>query len=138
MELYVPFALILPGHAWPKMGLYIAAQFNTCASKSLQDGAYPTQTSNGKEDTMMMIHHHHEWGLSLATKIIPLHLGPGRVICPTRNAGTFSAFPVADVALFYVPILARLAREINGRIIYDGLPAGYYLTIRSHGASVGF
>ena len=87
---------------------------------------------------MMMVHHHHERALRLLAVPVPLDLGFGLVELALGDAGAFSAFPIADVALFYVPIFARLAREINGRIIYDGLPAGYYLTVLSHGASVGF
>ena len=40
VELYVPLALVVPGHARLEVGLYMAAEFNAVATEPLQGGAY--------------------------------------------------------------------------------------------------
>ena len=40
VELYVPLALVVPGHARLEVGLYVAAEFDAVATKPLQGGTY--------------------------------------------------------------------------------------------------
>lgn len=40
VELYVPLALIVPGHAGLEVGLYMTAEFDAVATEPLQGGTY--------------------------------------------------------------------------------------------------
>jgi len=87
---------------------------------------------------MMMIHHHHEWALCLLAISIPLDLGLDLVELALGDAGAFEALSATGASPVNVPIFAGIASEIARQTTEDSLLTGYYLTVLSHGASVGF
>jgi len=87
---------------------------------------------------MMMVHHHHERALRLLTVPVPLDLGLGLVELALGDAGAFEALPTTGASPVNMPIFAGIASEIAGQTTEDSLPAGHYLTVLSHGASIGF
>ena len=87
---------------------------------------------------MMMVHHHHERALRLLAVPVPLDLGLDLVELALGDAGAFKALSATGASPVNVPIFAGIASEIAGQTTEDSLPAGHYLTVLSHDASVGF
>ena len=87
---------------------------------------------------MMMVHHHHERTLCLLAVPVPLDLGLGLVELALGDAGAFEALSTTSASPVNMPIFAGITSEIAGQTTEDSLPAGYYLTVLSHDASVGF